>query len=294
MEAKDLIQTKKYFQLYRGIVINNKDPKKGGRVQVKIFELHGMPENCTPGNYQVVSGEKDTKYNQIKENDLPWAEVMQNIDFIGFYPAPSDGKDEFANTIDGKGGKSAYKTITRSGKHSGMGNNVILTIGTWVFCLLENGNPNYPIVIGAVAADNEMHKNTNEKNVRIYDSITGHYEEWGDDSGNIIFHHRSGTTITMTKDGDMHFNTTNIKKEYIQAASFLHRDSTYNEFTKDDVSQIMNNNHNLKIINNQNEEVGSNRTRKVGGNENISIGSNQKVNAGGNINITTGGILFLN
>lgn len=273
------------FRIYRGIVVNNDDPKKGGRVQVRIFELHGMSESATPGLYPVTSGEKDTKYNQIQESDLPWAEVMQSIDYIGYYPAPSDGSDEFANNIDGKGSKSAYKTITRSGKYPGFGYNVILTPGTWVFCVLDNNNPNLPIVIGCVAADNEMHKNTKPKNTRIYDSITGHYEEWSDEDGNIIFHHRTGTTITMNKVGEMTINTVKNKKEYTQENNLIHVDGEQNEYVKKDVNEKYDANHNLNVKSNEKLEVGSNRTRNVGGNEDIKISGNQKIAVSGNHNL---------
>ena len=289
MDLKEKFQSKRFFYLYRGVVTNNDDPKKGGRVQVRIFELHGLPESATPGNYEVSSGEKDSKFNFVEESNLPWAEVMQGIGYIGFWPAPGDGQDEFAANIDGKGGKSAYKTITRSGKHSGMGQNVILTPGTWVFCILENGNPNYPIVIGTVAADSEMHKNTKPKNTRIFDSITGHYEEWSDEDGKIIFHHRSGTTITFDENGNLYFNTVNTKKEYVQADSNLHIDGNCNEYTKGDVKEIMDSNHTLDVTKDEVINIKGNRTRSVKGAENISIQSNQNINVSGNKTESTSG-----
>lgn len=294
MDLKDKFQNKKYFYLYRGMVVNNKDPKNGGRVQVRIFELHGLPETSTPGAYPVYTGEKDTQFNHINDDDLPWAEVIQNIDYIGFYPAPSDGQDEYASTISGTGSKSGYKTITRSGKHAGTGYNRILAEGTWVFCFLENGNPNYPIVIGSIAADNEMHKNSSPNDTRIYDSLTGHYEEWSDDKGNIIFHHRSGTTITMNSEGEMHFNTVKIKKEYVQEDSLLHVDGNLKEYVQKDHLFKGDANRDINIKSNDNEVIGSNQAIDIGSNQTIKIGSNQTVNAGGNIRMTTGGKIFLN
>ncbi len=266
MNLKDKVFEKKNFNLYRGVVVNNKDPNNGGRVQVRIFELHGFNDGATPGNYPVYTGTPDTKYNIVNNNDLPWAEVIQNIDYIGFYPAPSDGSEEFAANIDGKGSKSGYKTITRSGKHSGTGYNRIIAEGAWVFCILENGNPNYPIVIGCVAADNEMHNNSGPMNTRIYDSITGHYEEWSDENGQIIFHHRSGTTITMTQDGNLYFNTVNIKKEYVNSDSFIHENANHYEFISIDKNVKIGNDENIVISNNLNRRIGSNETVNAGGN----------------------------
>ena len=53
------------MQLLRGKVVNNDSPTRDGRVQVRIFVLH--PEES------------------VKDADLPWAEVMQGIDYIGFH-----------------------------------------------------------------------------------------------------------------------------------------------------------------------------------------------------------------
>lgn len=277
---------KKFLQLMRGVVTNNNDPKRSGRVQVRIFDLHGPGDSAGPGGYALTSGaDKDTKYNQVQESGLPWAEVVQGIDFIGFNPAPSDGAEEFANSVDGKGSKSGSKSISRTGKWPGTGYTRILNPGTWVFCILENGNPNKPIVIGTIAADNEIHKNANSQSNRIYDSITGHYEEWNDKDGRVIFHHRSGTTITMDKNGEYFLNVTGLRKEYAGQDYAIHNDANYNSFTQGNSEEIVKGNKKLDLDGNQ--------TLNIKGNQDFTIQGNHTNNTSGNITLK-GTMIFLN
>lgn len=300
-------QEKKFLQLLRGVVIDNDDPKRGGRVQVRIFDLHGPGDTAGPGSYPLTSGDsKDTKYNQVQESELPWAEVMQGIDYIGFNPAPSDGEEEYAQGIDGKGQKSGSKTISRGGKNAGTGYTRIISPGTWVFCVLENGNPNKPIVIGAIAADNEIHKNNDKDVVRTFDSITGHYEEWNDRDGRIIFHHRTGTTITMEKEGEYYLNVVGLRNEYIGKDYSIHKDSNYYSYTeKDDETIIKGNekrethgtrdelikqdhtetreaNYTLKTKGNSEETIDGNETIEIKGNQDFKVKGNRDSEITGN------------
>lgn len=274
------------MKFYRGVVVNNDDPQKGGRVQVRIFELHGAPKDCTPGGYAVSDGKLDVKNQIIDDTNLPWAEVIQPIDFIGFYPAPTDGENNHSRTIDGKGSKSSYKTVSRSGKHAGTGKNIILAVGVWVFCVLDNDNPNYPIVIGTVCADGEIHTNTGPNSNRIYDSITGFREEWNDDSGSVLFHHRSGTEIQMQTDGDYYLDVVNTKKEYIKNDDLSHYDSNKFSYTRLNYEIIVD--ENMKKIINGNENI------IIAQNQTVDIGSNQNVHARGTIVIKSDKRIYLN
>lgn len=65
----------------------------------------------------------------VKTEDLPWAEVMQ---------------------------------ITAFGFSSGVGFSSIPNIGTWVFVTLDHGNPNMPIIIGAISGNSELSSDTSK------------------------------------------------------------------------------------------------------------------------------------
>jgi hypothetical protein len=140
--------------VYRGIVKNNDSPTRDGRVQVFIFGIHD--EN-------------------INVKHLPWAEVMQGIDFIGFH----DNKP-------------------------GIGKNTIIENGTWVFVILDHDNQNMPIVIGTVAAHNEINPKSNPLN-QVVETVSGHLIEIDDNSGNERIHikHKSGTDFVVNPDGSI-------------------------------------------------------------------------------------------
>ena len=63
------------LSLHTGVVVFNQDPYKRGRVQVRIFELHGVPTVLRDRNIE-------KNYDEVIEDDyvtdefLPWARVM--------------------------------------------------------------------------------------------------------------------------------------------------------------------------------------------------------------------------
>nr|DAS73390.1 MAG TPA: baseplate wedge protein [Caudoviricetes sp.]DAY17465.1 MAG TPA: baseplate wedge protein [Caudoviricetes sp.] len=172
--------------LYRGIVVNNNSPTKDGRVQVRIFALHP---------------------DEVKDADLPWSEVMQTIEYIGYHSTDKFDSNEKSNPTN---------PLTRQSgsRRAGFGKNIILEIGTWVFCDLDHDNPNMPIVVGTIASHNEINPNSSPTNKHILETISGHYQEFSDTQGSetIRTHHRSGTDITYMPDGTL--NTYITKDEY--------------------------------------------------------------------------------
>lgn len=177
------------MKFYRGIVIDNIDPNKSGRVKVRIFELHGLPDNT-----ELIDGKPNENLQSVTDDNLPWAEVMQPIDFMGFSEQEKESTESFALSIDGTGSKSGKKTIEYTDKNPGTGYNRIMQIGTWVYCVLDNDNPNFPIVIGSLAANNEY---TQSSAYRVYDSPKGHYEEFNDETGDIIIHNKNSNELIL-------------------------------------------------------------------------------------------------
>lgn len=142
--------------LYRGVVEDNNSPTKDGRVKVRVFGIHT---------------------DDIVTDNLPWAEVMQGIDFIG----------------------------------SGLGKNTMIEIGTWVFCMLDHDNKEMPIVIGSISAHNDINTKSNPLN-QVTETVSGHLIEIDDNSGNERIHikHKSGTYILVKPDGSI--ETTGVAK----------------------------------------------------------------------------------
>lgn len=174
------------MQLLRGKVVNNDSPTRDGRVQVRIFVLH--PEES------------------VKDADLPWAEVMQGIDYIGFHDTSKFDQNEKYDNLEITDDKPRYENAD---KHSGLGRNIVLEIGTWVFCVLDHDNSNMPIVVGTIAAHKEINSRSNPLN-QVKETVSGHLEEWDDNSGNerIRFHHRTGTDMLFKPDGGFNLFTT--------------------------------------------------------------------------------------
>lgn len=89
------------MKLYRGIVEDNNHPDKNGQVRVRIFGIH--------------TDNSGDDFNQIKTEDLPWAQVMGS---------------------------------TELGLNSGIGLSSVPRQGTMVWCFLDNDDDETPVIIG--------------------------------------------------------------------------------------------------------------------------------------------------
>jgi hypothetical protein len=105
MKNKKANQTQPFI-LLRGVVEDNNDPLKVGRVRVRIFGVHS-DKNEKSG----------AKFEFVKTSELPWAEVMGGTGF---------------------------------GLVGGVGLSSVLHQGTWVWLMLENNDPNKPVVLGTI------------------------------------------------------------------------------------------------------------------------------------------------
>lgn len=135
---------------FLGTVVDIFDPLKLGRVKVKV---HGV-------------------YDEIKDKDLPWAQVTIPV---------------------------------TTAIHEGKGQNLGMLVGTQVFGIFLDGqNSQLPLVVGSIPKEDD----TNEKALnaypynKVYETETGHFKEYDDSSnGRIREEHRSGTYYEMQDDG---------------------------------------------------------------------------------------------
>jgi uncharacterized protein involved in type VI secretion and phage assembly len=139
------------MKLYRGIVKDNENPDQDGRVRVFVHGVHGP---------------------DAKDEELPWAEIIQDLSFVG----------------------------------SGVGFTVIPDIDTWVYVVFEDDTFKRPIVIGACIGATDMPE---EAKVgypynRVMKTKTGHLLEISDEEGNerIKLFHKSGTYFEIDVDGN--------------------------------------------------------------------------------------------
>ena len=128
------------------------DPKQLGRVKVKIFGV----------------------YDNIKDEDLPWAQIVVPI---------------------------------TQGVHEGKGQYLGILKGTQVFGMFLDGKDSQlPMVIGTVPkeGDENPRAKANYPQNKVYETETGHFKEYDDSTdGRIREQHRSGTYYEMDKDGNM-------------------------------------------------------------------------------------------
>jgi hypothetical protein len=152
--------------LYRGIVVNNGYQSSGekqteknlidsfetGRVQIRIPSMHS---------------------NDIKDEDLPWAEINESFLFGGF-------------------------------SNEGIGINHILSINMMVWIMFEDGDPNKPIIIGSIKGKNDINADVKSNSnciiietpfglkITIDGTTDEHSYTWIDPNNN---------TYTINKDG---------------------------------------------------------------------------------------------
>ena len=74
------------MKIYRGIVVDNKDPNGGGRVKVRIAGVHPLPKNFGDGNYETKDGELDAEINFYDDpNDSSVADIYLRGDSFTEY-----------------------------------------------------------------------------------------------------------------------------------------------------------------------------------------------------------------
>lgn len=182
--------------LYRGVVEDNNDPLKLGRVRVRIFGLHtSNNENSTE------------KVNVINKEHLPWAEIMGGTAF---------------GLISGVGISSVLRQGTWVWVVMELENpNMPIVVGTVIGNNIEKLD--YSTGVGFCDPDNiypldeyvglsDINADALEKypNVSVLETHSGHkiiLDDSDEPTINVI--HTSGTYIKIDKDGKLYINSLN-------------------------------------------------------------------------------------
>jgi len=250
-------------RMLRGVVVDNNDPKKMGRVKVRITELHGQSQQTSNYNYEITSGEQKNSSGSISDEDCLWCEVMQPITFSGYAPKPkNEGKEIKSAKLSGTSDNSeTYKDYQfNNEKMPGIGQNTCIPIDTWVFVQLMFGNEQSPIVVGTCASKGEYNELCTPGTPRVYMDSNGNIEEWSLENNSITWRHNSGSQMRF-KDDNMYSDVVGNKYTSVQGEFTTHTDS----------------NENHRVGANYDVKVSGEHTRLVEGHEKYTINSGQEI-----------------
>ena len=177
--------------MYRGVVEDNKDPQKSGRVRVRIQGIH------TENNEN-----SSEKFSYIKTSDLPWAEVMGGTEFgliggVGLTSILRQGTWVWVFLDAGNSNKPVVMGVINGGNKekwlysSGKG-----------FC-----DPDGQFPVDDYIGSYDTNKKVQSKYPynAVLETESGHIIEIDDSSGDerIKIHHKTGTQITLDAQGNL-------------------------------------------------------------------------------------------
>jgi hypothetical protein len=100
------------------------------------------------------------------------------------------------------------------GFDNGIGISSIAQVGTWVWCIFDNGDVNAPVIVGAIVAKGDINTLASGSKYTLNNVIqtkAGHIIEIDDDPANnrINIKHSSGTYLLIKSNGDIEVNAIN-------------------------------------------------------------------------------------
>ncbi len=289
------------MKVYRAVIENNISPKKDGRVQVRIFELHTSDKQ------------------KIKTEDLPWAEVIQSTAFgfssgVGFTSIPNIGTWVFVildhnnpnipiviGAISGKSVKAANTSVgfnspdgvfplrDRLNEEDQNRLQRIEELDKTIHKII-NDNLDKPTTTDSISgADismiepNSLNDLSKYPDCAVIETKSGHVIEIDDTPGNerIRLYHKSGTYTDYRPDGSlsekMQKNVNRVIKGYLH------------EHIEKSVKRYINKNIDEIIGGYVKRNIKQDLKEHVNGNLNLTVDGNLTWHVGGNINITSGG-----
>lgn len=280
---------------YRGVVEDNEDPEKLGRLKVRIFGIHSDDDGECP------------------TDSLPWAEMAVSLNHgfisgVGYSYVPLKGtyvwvfldcgnedkpvvfaacpgistqKDSgsFSDPdgtypLDERLNESDYNRLARNDKVSETDIEISLkahndkgvptaTGGSWNEPETLNSSGAYP---------------TNT----VLETKSGHTIQVDDTDSNERIHvfHKTGSYVEIRPNGDVTIHSINDKYEIVEG--------TENRHTFIDSNETINANATRIVGLNNDEIIGVDETRTIGNNQTITIGNNQQITIGNNRQLVVG------
>ncbi len=304
--------------IYTGIVIQNNDPDKMGRVKVYVPGITNTVYdnwNNTIENkeFSFIDGSLLAILEQLKE-DLPWCECAQGL--MGGGTTQLNDKETPIPLVRPSDDKVASppmdafdKSVYTPGDYSGTagGHYTIPNVGTHVYVMFKQGNTSFPVYFGTahskaewqdvfkkdyptdyensnVASEPYQNKhviNTNKHTLEFIDT---------DDTEEIRMSHFSGSNIQMLND----YNSTYAVKDSYELVE-EHKYATVKKTSNTNVGETVN----LEVGQTINVVVGGGTTIVVNGDGSITVDAstsltittpttniNGNVNVDGDVNIT--------
>lgn len=242
------------FKPLRGIVEDNQDPEKIGRVRVRIYGVHSFE---TDGD------------ESVQTEHLPWAEIIGPTTF---------------------------------GLNGNVGGSSVLLVGTWVWCFLEQEDPNRPIVMGVCTGGGDLSKSAKGdtsdpiiagKNSGI-NAEAGEPEQQPSTYGKVTtLQTESGNMIELDDTpGNERVQLIDSAGNYIELKGGLFIEkATTNKLliTNADVKEDVGGSTNTKIAVSSTTNVGNTYTLDAGTNATFIVGGSTIVISGGSVDITSSG-----
>jgi hypothetical protein len=280
-QASDLSSRNQIF--YRGVVEDNQDPLKMGRVRVRIFGIHS----------------EDPKVNPV--DNLPWAECLVSPDFglisgIGVSSVPEQGCYVWVFFDAGEhdhpvvigvtaGVRKQRDTISFCDKD--LKYPLLSRLNEPDYNRLARGEKQDQTPCAKKQQDNKVEepydnykKGKYTKN-KVLETSSGHVIEIDDTEGNERIHifHKSGSLIEMLPDGKIVIKSLNNTYEIVNGDRKTHITGNSIEFIDSDIKRETHGSETIKIGGNVSFEIGGSLSFKTGGATNFHSGGAFSVSA---------------
>lgn len=267
----DLTNTKILSENWlRGVVVDNNDPQKLGRVKVFIKPLHdGINENDLPWAIPARSTRSGATDGSFGELDIPEEDSWVYVNFENNDPMKP------MYHFDAPHGKSVPKQFEGGGGPvtDKINSNLINASK-----ISEKSSPSgsYPDLRGFI----------------LKSGIMVQYDDSG--SPRILIFHPSGHRQEVLQDGTEVKHIPADGQEVVVKEMQKYAGTNYVREVEANEDKLTKGNENKEVGGNVDETVGGNETREVGGNVSETIGGNETRQVGGNITSTVGGTVTKN
>jgi hypothetical protein len=310
--ADTQIEVEKLHGFYMGVVEDNIDPLKAGRVRVRIHGIHSE---------QTIKDELDG----IPVDELPWAEPVLpiyegSVSGFGIWSVPRQGSLVVLFFLNGNVFQPRYfgslPGIPESQEHYSSNESLNRSVGfkdpDGKYPLSKRlGEPDVERLARGVKADTIVETKDNNRDTGVSIAGGGTWDEpqspfAAEYPENFVIHTHNGLVIELDNtEGNRRINI------YHPSNSFIEIDESGNMVIKNAaekyeitlsgrnvhvVSQenkTIDSDKNLKVGGNHNEEIGGNKTEEINGNKEETVNGNLNITVSGNVNLQASGIVTI-
>ena len=281
-----------YNSIYTGIVIQNNDPEKAGRIKIFVPGItNTVYDNWNAINenkiFSFIDGSVLNVLDQLQA-DLPWAECATST-FGGDTNRLNVGNapvalERVAAPLETSGPKDAFSADKYSpGAYSGSSGGLysIPNVGSHVFIFFRHGNVHSPVYFASTHSKKEYQE-----------IFKDHYVTDYENSESATATEYSNKHVLNTSKHTLEFIDTDLAEEvklshYCGSNIQMLNDYTAKFTVADDYTLIDNdkyetvrNNEQMDVGVNSTYHIGNDRVKNIDNNETITVGTNQTINIG--------------